>query len=178
MIDPAIARQVVNDFYQNLPHPQAPEIKVKDYATYARAATIMKGEVPNGDDVRTTFHALKAANVSPAEFEYSWNLMKPITTRFFGANRNPQLQEIARLKDAGPNEVYNYFASMPHPLYPEAKVGDMFRYYHAAAPIARDHGASDPSALELARFSVAGYDIESVHQHYHAGQPQVLKTHA
>jgi hypothetical protein len=179
-LDLNVARNVVERFYGSMPHPLAPEVKVSDYPAYARAATIMKGEFPNGDDVRTTYHALKQANVSPAEYEYLNNLMTPITTRFFGKGRRPQLQEIAKLKDAGPNEIYQYFASMSHPQYPEAKIGDMFRYYHAALPISREHTdpPREPVASELARFAVARYDAEAIHQHYHAGSepPRVLKA--
>ena len=176
MIDVSLARQVVENFYANMPHPLAPELKVKDYPAYARAAIVMKGEFPNGEDVRTTYHALNAAGVSPSQFEYLHRLMTPVTTRFLG--RKPELEEIARLKNAGPNEIQQYFASMPHPQYPEAKVGDMFRYYHATVPVAREHTGQDPSALELARFAVARYGIEDIHVHYHQGQPQVLKAHA
>src|SRR2546421_3702084 len=108
MFDPAVATQHLENLYGNMPHPLAPEIRVKDYPAYARAATVMKGELPNGDDVRSTHHVLRSANLSPADFEYLWQLALPVATRFFGKNRKPQVQELVRLKNAGPNEVYQY----------------------------------------------------------------------
>jgi hypothetical protein len=111
--DPATLQKTVTEYFDNLPHPAAPEIKVKDYPAYARVAMMLKGEFADPGDVKAAHAHLQGAGLSPAEFEYLWGIARPIANRFLG--RDPHMVEMQRLQHAHPAEIHDHYASLPHP---------------------------------------------------------------
>jgi hypothetical protein len=166
--DPVTLQKTVTDYFDNLPHPAVPEIKVKDYPAYARVAMMLKGEFADPGDVKTAHAHLQGAGLSPAEFEYLWGIARPIANRFLG--RDPHMVELQRLQHAHPAEIHDHYASLPHPKYPEVKAGDYARYWHAAYPLAMQHLKREPNDMEVARFATAGYETDDIHQHYLQGK--------
>src|ERR1700738_214842 len=144
-IDPAQLRANVENYYGNLPHPLAPEIKVKDYTAFEQAAkTFMDGRKPEPADVAHIHQSLKHLELSPSDFERTWKTSKSLANRLLG--RDPTFEEMKVLADAHPGDIHDYYSNHPHPDYPEVKAGDMVKAFHAATPIARKMVGRTPNA--------------------------------
>ena len=158
----------VDQYYGNLPHPQAPRIKLKDYDAFKSAAEAMTGVgKATPQDVAHIHETLTRLEISPQDFVSTWKKAKPIANRLLG--REPGMDEIKDLAGAHPQEYHDYFGHQPHPAYPEVKAMDMARYYHAAEPIARKLAGRAPSNKEVARFALAGYTSEDIASHFGGG---------
>lgn len=156
--------QTVSEFYGNLPHPQAPELKVREFDVYARVAARFNEEPqPNHEQILQAYHMLKNIEMSPSEFERVWDLAKPLANRLL--DRPPSIHDLDLLQGAHPEEVHHYYFTHPHPEFPEVQAGEIARYHAAAEPIARQHGY-EPNLHEVARFAIAGYDAEDMARHY------------
>jgi hypothetical protein len=168
-IDGVRLANVVGQLVGNMPHPDAPDITVRDYQAHVRAAQLMKGGRIHASDVAAAVHLLKGMQMSPADFEYAWESAKPLSQRFLG--RSPKPQELKKFLEATPGEIHGFYADHPHPDFPEIKAGDFARYFHAAQPIANSTVGRNPLKLEVARFAIAGYEEEDIHRHYtHKGK--------
>lgn len=156
---------VVADYYGNQPHPDAPDIKVKEYEAFAKvAARFFENPKPQREQITQAYHLLNNANLSPAQFERVWDIAKPLANRLLGTP--PTIHDLDMLRDAHPGDIQRYYLDHPHPKYPEVSAGDFNRYYHAAEPIANMHADRFPVDHEVARFAAAGYETEDLIAHY------------
>lgn len=173
MHDPIRLSSMIQQVVGDMPHPDAPSMRVRDYKAHVKAAQLITGKTDvRPSDVANAFHLLKSMDVAPGEFEHTWSIAHPVAQRFLG--REPLPQEIKQLNGAHPGDVHSYFAESPHPKFPEVLAGDFARYYHAAEGIAIAAGVKRrPLGVEVARFAMAGYDAEDMQRHYtHKGKGQ------
>lgn len=169
-IDITRLHQAVDDLYGNMPHPQAPRIKVKEYAAFERAAKVKKSK-GHGQEAQVTgqevsdMHAhLHALEMSPQEFESSWRVARPLASRLLG--RDPEMDELKYLAGKHPEDVSHFYNSMPHPQYPEVTAGQMAKFHYIAEPFAREHAGRKPVPLEVARFAMQNASDEHIRNHY------------
>lgn len=158
----SVIAQVIGD----MPHPDAPAMKVRDYKAHVKSAQLITGkdEVAPAD-VSNAYHLLRSMDMSPSDFEHTWSIAHPVAQRFLG--REPLPQEIKQLTGQHPGDVHSYYAESPHPDFPEIQAGDFARYYHAAEGIAVAAGVKrKPLPIEVTRFAMAGYDAEDIQRHY------------
>jgi hypothetical protein len=175
MIDRATMQGRAEELYGNMPHPQGNgQIKVNEWPAYVRVAARLKGaRMPQADDVISAYTMLKGAGVSPAEFEYVWDKAKPVSTRLIG--QEPHILEIARLAQAHPSEILNYYSSMPHPKHPEISAGDYAKYFHAMQGHAQEHQQRDPNGVEIVRAAMGNWETEDIINHYQQGSKKVTR---
>lgn len=164
-MDPLLLQAAVEDVIGRVPHPDAPSVSVADFEAHRGVAAMMKGDLgANADDVVRAVHLLKQMDMTPADFEHTWELSQATSTRLL--NRDPSPQEIKTLHGAMPGDVHAYYVSHPYPGFEENTAGEMARYSAAAKPIANSLAGRDPLPLEIARFAAAGYDADSMMRHY------------
>jgi hypothetical protein len=164
-LDPFRLNEIVTQTIGEMPHPKAPELRVKDYKAHEKAAAMLKNpNTATPQDVVNTFHMLKQAGMSAAEFEHTWEMARPVANRLLG--RDPRPQELAGFVGAHPSDIHDYYMSHPMPGYEEVKAGDFLRYHHAATPIAQLTVGRKPLPVEVARFAAAGYQTEDILNHY------------
>jgi hypothetical protein len=164
-LDPNRVRQLVQTEFGKLPHPQVPSLTNAEYHLYERVAAMKKSPhsiVPT--DVEGAYEELNSAGLSPAQFEHLWPIARPLANRLLG--RDPNLQEMAHLADAHPNDIHNYFSSLPSPSHPEIQAGALARYLHVAAEPAGRILNRRPLLQEAATFAAMGAAPEDVEQHY------------
>lgn len=161
---------VVEQTINRMPHPKAPSLTVADYKAYETAASMLKNpEEATPADVVSTYHSLRTAGISAADFENTWELARPVANRILG--RDPRLQELVHFVGAPPGDVHAYYMEHPMPGHEEVKAGDYLRYFHAATPIAQSTLGRSPLPVEVARFAAAGYQTEDIVNHYnHQGK--------
>lgn len=163
--DPILAKHAVMSVWGSKPHPDVPEIQVKQYETFARvAAELHETNTPSHDQVAGAYHLLTNAELAPAEFERLWKVAKPLAKRLLG--QNPDIHDLHALVGKMPGEVQSYYMAHPHPDYPEVSAGDMVRYYHIARPMSQQLWGMEPNAHELARMVMGQYDAEDILAHY------------
>jgi hypothetical protein len=170
IIDSRKLAGVVEELIGRMPHPKAPSLTVADYRAYEVAAGMLKNpERAQPQDVVNTYHQLKHIGLSPADFEHTWELARPVANRILG--RDPRLQELALFTSGHPGDVHEYYMQHPLPGHEEVKAGDFLRYFHAATPIAQASIGRKPLPVEVARFAAAGYGTEDIVNHYaHEGK--------
>jgi hypothetical protein len=164
-IDPFQLKETIDTVIGNMPHPDAPELRVKDYRAHENAAAMMK----NPDDVQPQdvvdmYHMLKTAGMSAADFEDTWQVARPVANQLL--DRDPRPQELVKFVGATPSDIHDFYSGHPMPGHEEVKAGDFLRYHHAATPIAQMTVGRKPLPNEVARFASAGYDAESMFNHY------------
>ena len=165
MFNPDLLNQAVAKVYGQKPHPDVPEIKIKDYAVFARAAARMFQEAqPKPEHVKTAYHSLTNANVSPAEFERIWDVAKPLANRLL--DRDPNIHDLMLLHGQHPSQIQAYYMDHPHPKFPMATAGDISRYANVALYPARVLAGRDPNLHELGSFALRGYQMEDIVAHY------------
>jgi hypothetical protein len=159
----AIGR-TVSAHYGDMPHPKAPSLKVKDYPAFERVAWMLNDRKPRPADVVHAHKSLQVAGISPAEFEQTWTVARPVANRLLNG-RDPTMVDIQRLKEAHPRDIHRYYLDHPFPGYEEVTAHQMATHYRAAEAIARQYGRT-PNYEEVSRFAVAGYEADDMHQHY------------
>jgi hypothetical protein len=166
MIDPQKLHAAVDEYYSNLPHPNAPSVKVKDYPAFAKVAMALKGAFPDGGDVENAHQQLKSLNLSPADFHATWDVARPLANRLLG--RDPHKTEISRLSQASPGDIYNHYHDHPHPQMPDVRAGELVQYYHAAKDMAQQHQGRNPNHVELQKFVHGSYSADEMLSQYQA----------
>lgn len=164
MIDMNRVQAAIEEYYGNLPHPNAPSVKVRDYPAFAKVAMALKGAFPDGGDVENAHQQLKALNLSPADFHDAWEVARPVANRLLG--RDPHLTELAKFTQMSPGDIYDHYHNHPHPQMPDVRAGELVQYYHAAKGMAQQYQNRDPNHVELQRFIHGQYTAEEMQQHY------------
>lgn len=152
--------EIVHQWHSNQPHPRAPSVKVGDYPVAARLATILKfgsghaspSEAANFWHEFTTMNANLVGQhkqeIAPEEFVYLAQQAGRSSFAYHG--RPPSMYELARLRDADPKAVHDYYGALPDEHYPTISAADMARTLHAARPWAQQMVGRDPVKLEAA----------------------------
>jgi hypothetical protein len=167
MFEPKLIEQVVEKMVGSMPHPDLPSLSIRDYAAFRGvAARLSNTRYPQKQHIESAYKMLNSAGVSPSQFEYVWDIARPLANRLLG--RDPSIHDIARLADAAPGDIQSHFLDHPHPQFPEVAAGDMARFRAAATPMANQYAKRKPNDVEVARFALSGYDETSIARHYGA----------
>jgi hypothetical protein len=128
------------EFFDEQPHPQGHGLKIKEFATAVKLATMVKFGGHAEPHEAALFWREFAPNgvpiMSPQEFEHSIDRLAPLSFTFHG--RPPSMQEIINLKDKQPHEARKYFADLPDQHYPHVSAGDMVKTIQAGNVHARN----------------------------------------
>ena len=163
--DPSKLYQAVSEVLGNKPHPDLPEIKVNQYEAFGRvAARMFENTQPTSDQVRTAYHSITNAGISPAEFERLWDTARPVANELL--NRDPNLHDMMMLVGHPPNAIADYYAQHPHPDAPDVSAGKIAAYSAHATPISQTLHGRDPNIIELRRFATGNYTTEDMLAHY------------
>lgn len=169
-LDASKLSQAIRDTFAEKPHPDIPEIKVKDYPAFAGAAAKMfYTRNPEPQQVANAYHALTNAEISPGEFDRLWDVAKPLANRLL--SRDPTIHDLMMLTGQHPAQVQSYYMDHPHPQYPESSAGDIHRYATVALHPARRLQGREPNLLELHKFVQGGYSMDDVVSHYSDSGP-------
>jgi hypothetical protein len=162
--------QVAKEFWDQQPHPRAPNIQIKDYATAVKLATLVKfGGHASSHETSLFWPEFKATGMSPQEFEHAVERIAPVSFTFHG--RPPSMQEIVQLKDKHPKDVNSYFGELPDKHYPNVPAAEMVKHLAAAEPHAREHLGRAPVKLEAAYLHASGE--QPANYYSRLAQPQV-----
>jgi hypothetical protein len=164
-LDPNRVREVVTAGYSKLPHPDVPELTNGEFPLYERVAAMMSNpEDPSHEEIRSAYHQLTQAGISPQQWEHAWQIARPLANRLL--DRDPDLSELVHLIDAHPADIHHYYSSLPSPSHPEIQAGELARYLHVAAEPAGRHLQRGPLLAEAARFAAFNASPEDVELHY------------
>lgn len=164
-LDTNLINQVVRDEFNNLPHPEVPEITNGEYASYARVAAMKRNpDDATPHDVRDAYHELNAAGISPSQWERLWEIARPLANRL--VHRDPSLPEMTHLLDAHPADIHDYYHHLPSPSHPEIKAGVMAKYLHMSNDVANQHLERPPLLEEVARFAASDFNPDDIETHY------------
>lgn len=164
-LDTTLLNQVVREGFNNLPHPDVPEITNGEYASYSRVAAMKRNpDDHTHHDVRDAYHELTAAGISPSQWEHVWTISRPLANRL--VHRDPTLLEMTRLADAHPSDIHDYYYHLPSTSHPEIRAGVMAKYLHMANDSANTHMERAPLLEEVARFAASDYHPQDVDAHY------------
>jgi len=140
-----------------------PSLLIKDYPSYERVAWMLNDRQPQPRDVAHAAETLQQAGLSPAQFETTWSVARPVANRLLG--QDPTMTQLVHLKDAAPRDIHAYYLDHPFPGYEEVTAGQMAQHYRAAEAIARQYGQI-PNHEEVSRFAITGADAAQMHDHY------------
>src|SRR5262249_23313030 len=158
---------IVHQSHADQPHPQAPSVKVGEYPVAAKLASVLKfgqghatpQEVGNfWREFQSMNESLVAQNkmpVSPDEFSHLAQQIARSSFTYHG--RPPTMHEIARLRDADPKTVMEYFGSLPDEHYPSVPAAKMVEALHAARPWANMITGGEPTKLDGAYLFHSGH---------------------
>lgn len=149
--------KITQDYFNELPHPLEPALKVGEFATAVKLASAARfGGHASPAEAALFWPEFKATGMSPQEFEHALDRLAPLSYTYHG--RPPSMQEIVKLKDEPPAKARSYFADLPHKYYPHVSAGDMVKALVAAKPHAQEHLGRDPVLPEAAYFHHSGKD--------------------
>ncbi len=164
---------VAKSYFDELPHPMGHGLKIKEFATAVKLATLAKfgghaqpheaalfwGEfAPGGKPI-----------MSPEEFEQTLDRIAPLSFTYHG--RPPTMKEITTLKDAPPHEASKYFGDLPDAQHPNLSAAQMVKSLTAARPWAREHLKREPLKNEAAYLHHSGTSPNDYYSHLAAQDP-------
>ena len=121
------------EFFDEQPHPQGHGLKIKEFATAVKLATMVKfGGHAEAHEAAMFWQEFAPGGqpiMSAQEFEHTIDHLAPLSFTFHG--RPPSMQEIINLKDRQPHEARKYFADLPDQHYPHVTAGDMVKTIQA-----------------------------------------------
>src|SRR5215471_10068185 len=165
---------IVHQSHAEQPHPQAPSVKVGEYPVAARLATILKfgqgyaspQEVGNfWREFQSMNESLVAQNkmpVSPDEFGHLAQQLARASFTYHG--RPPSMHEIARLRDADPQTIHDYYGALPDEHYPSVPAAKMVEALHAARPWANMITRGEPTKLDAAYLYHSGHSAKDYYE--------------
>ena len=168
--------ELVAQWHADQPHPLAPSLKVGEFPTAVRLATMLKfGSGHAGPQEAANFwqefqqmnQALLAQAkqpLSPEEFEHRSQQMARSSYAYHG--RPPSMYEIASLRDSSPKDISSYYGSLPDEHYPDVSAADMAKYIALAEPHAQEYAQRPPNKLEARRFAHGGFNAQAMADYY------------
>jgi hypothetical protein len=150
-------------YYDEQPHPQGHGLKIGEFATAVKLASMMRfGGHAEPHEAAMFWQEFKATGMSPDEFEHALDHMAPISYVFHG--RPPTMKELVQLKDKSPAEVSRHYGDLPSKTHPEISAANFVKAYQAARPWAREHLGREPVATEAAYLHHSGEHPSSYYQ--------------
>lgn len=147
--------KVANSYFAEQPHPQGHGLKIGEFATAVKLASMMKfGGHAEPHEAALFWQEFKATGMAPDDFEHALDHIAPISYAFHG--RPPTMKELALLKDKSPAEVHRHFGDLPSKTHPEITAANFVKSYQAARPWAREHLGREPVATEAAYLHHSG----------------------
>lgn len=171
---------IVHGWWAEQPHPQAPDIKVGDYPTAARLATTLKfgSGHASPQEVSAFWKEFQGMNqvlqtqnklpISPEEFSHLAQQMARSSFAYHG--RPPSMYEIAKLRDADPKSIHDYFGALPDEHYPTVTAAQMAQALHSARPWANMISNTEPTKLDAAYLVHSGQSARDYYQARDADQ--------
>lgn len=166
--------QLAQEWHAEQPHPQAPSVRVGDYPVAARLATILKfgqGHATS-QEVGNFWHEFQTMNemlvtqqkmpISPDEFTHLAQQMARSSFTYHG--RPPSMHEIARLRDAHPKDIHDFYYQLPDEHYPSVPAGEMVKALHSARPWANMIAGTEPTKLDAAYLFHSGHNPRDFYQ--------------
>lgn len=165
---------LVQQWHAQQPHPRNPSITVGDYPVAARMATVLKFGQGHASplEVGNFWAEFKQVNerlvnekklpIAPDEFVHLVKQMAPVSFSYHG--RPPAMHEIAKLRDADPKAVTDYFGALPDQHYQTVPAGEMARHLTAARPWARMFTGEEPTKLDAAYLYHSGQNPRNYYQ--------------
>lgn len=152
-------KKAAEEFIGNLPSPNAPSIKNKDYPTAVKLATYTKDKgiatAQEAEGFWQEFSGMNEALVqqgkqpySPQDYKSALDQLSPLSHTYHG--RAPTMREIATYGQEHPTKQRDYYASLPDSLYPHITAGQMVQAKFAANPHAQQNVGREPVKSELA----------------------------
>jgi len=161
---------VAKAYFDELPHPLEPSLKISEFATAVKLASMAKfGGHATPTEAGLFWPEFKASGLSPEEFEQTLDKIAPLSFTFHG--RPPTMKEIASLKDAQPREARNYFGDLPDRQHPSLSAAEMVKSLSAAKPWAREHLGREPLKNEAAYLHHSGQSPQDYYSHLAAQDP-------
>lgn len=121
------------EYMDDQPHPRGHGLKIKEFATAVKLATMVKfGGHAEPHEAAMFWRDFAPGGVpimSPQEFEHAIDHLAPLSFTYHG--RPPSMQEILKLKDLAPHEARRYFSDLPDQHYPHVSAGDMVKTIQA-----------------------------------------------
>ena len=117
--------------------------------------------------MNTMLTAQKKLPISPEEFTQLSQQMARSSFAYHG--RPPSMYEIARLRDAHPKDVADYYGSLPDEHYPTVSAADMAKALASARPWANQIVGRDATKLEAAYLHHSGQNPQSYFQQVSSG---------
>ena len=147
--------QVARSWWDEQPHPHGHGLKISEYATAVKLATLARfGGHASGHEAAMFWPQFKASGMSPDEFEHTLDRLAPLSFTYHG--RPPTMREIVQFKDKTPQEARRYFGDLPHKIYPHVSAADMVKAVQAAKPHALEHLGREPALNEAAYLHHSG----------------------
>ena len=149
---------VAKTFWDEQPHPKGHGLKIGEFATAVKLASVLKfGGHAAGHEAALFWREFAPGGVpimSPQEFEHAVERIAPVSFTFHG--RPPSMAELVQLKDKHPKDVSSYFGELPDRHYPSVSAAEMVKHLAAAEPHAQEHLGRAPVKLEAAYLHASG----------------------
>src|SRR5438034_5382294 len=134
---------VAKSYWDAQPHPRAPSLKIGEFATAVKLASMIRfGGHAAPHEAALFWDEFKATGMSPQEFEHALDRIAPLSYVFHG--RPPTMKELLQLKDKSPAEVNRHYGDLPDRHHPEISASNMVKAFQAARPWARQHLDREP----------------------------------
>ena len=164
---------IAKGYYDELPHPQGHGLKIKEFATAVKLATMAKfGGHANPAEASLFWGEFAPGGkpiMSPEEFEQTLDRVAPLSFTYHG--RPPTMKELTNLKDAPPHEASKYFGDLPDAQHPSLSAAQMVKSLTAARPWAREHLQREPLKNEAAYLHHSGTSANDYYSHLAAQDP-------
>jgi hypothetical protein len=154
-----------NGFYGGLPHPDESSLKVSEFPTAVRLATLSKfGGHASAQEAGMFWKEFKATGLSPEQYEKLLGQVAPISFSYHG--RPPTIEELVGFKDRPPADVKKFYADLPDKHYPHVSAGDMIKALSQAQPHAQEHLDRKPVKYEAAMHVTSGHTPQQIQDYY------------
>lgn len=124
---------VAKSYFDEQPHPRGHGLKIKEFATAVKLATMVKfGGHAEAHEAALFWQEFAPGGnpiMPPQEFEHALDRLAPLSFTFHG--RPPSMAEIISLKDKLPHEARRYFEDLPDQHYPHVSAGAMVKAMQA-----------------------------------------------
>lgn len=166
--------ELVHGFFAEMPHPQAPSLRVGEYPVAARMANVLKFGQGHASppEVENFWREFKQTNqtlvdqkklpIAPDEFIH---LAKQVARSSFAYHgRPPSMHELARLRDADPKTIHDYYGALPDEHYQTVPAAEMAKALHSARPWAEMITGQPPTKLDAAYLYHSGQNPKDFYE--------------
>ena len=158
---------IIVEFHNSQPHPQAPNITVGEYSTAARLATLLKFGQGHAtplevvefwkryQNLNQNLSLQKKSPIDPEEFQGLVQNLAKVSFAYHG--RPPSIGEIVRLREAHPKDVTDFYGNLPDEHYPHVPAASMVKHLESARPWAQMYLDRQPTKSDASYFFHSGH---------------------